>query len=190
VLPAVARDASAAVAEPAAGDARDGRGEVGGGVEGEAELDGAVVPVLGREELRGAEDQQCRGDVAELEGGDADEEASESSVQDGPDADAQRSPLLLGGPAGGTDGVARGRGHADQRGEDGGGGVAPEGGAAAALGVVGERPAAEACEARATIGDTLDQPERGRMPDEAACQAGAEGLEPPAYGFGDRRSTN
>src|SRR5215218_3240671 len=54
-----------------------------------------------------------------------------------------------------------GGGHADQAGEDGGGGVAGDGLGAAALGVVGDGPASQASRAGQPIGNALDQPEGG-----------------------------
>ncbi len=49
------------------------------------------------------------------------------------------------------------------------------------------RPGYPRPEREANAGKSSCRAQRGGFPGE---EAGAEGLEPPAYGFGDRRSTN
>ena len=86
----------AAVTAVPGGDAGQRRGEVVGGVEHERELDRRVVRAAGLEQVGGAEDQQRRGEVAELERSRRGEQPAEPPVQQRADAQADRLALAGG----------------------------------------------------------------------------------------------
>ena len=78
-------DGAAAVAEAAGREADERGGDVVGRVEGERELGRARRCRGWAQQLGGAQDQQRRGDVAELERADAGEQPAELPVQHRPD---------------------------------------------------------------------------------------------------------
>ncbi len=66
--------------QPPGGEGRDGGGEVVGGVEPERDRDGGPAAVGRGEQVGGAQDQQGRGQVADLERGERAEEPAELAV--------------------------------------------------------------------------------------------------------------
>lgn len=82
-------------------DADQGRGDVVGRVERERELRGFVGTVLGAQQVGGAEDQQRRGDVAQLKRADGAEQAAELALQHWPDLEQRTDDEVGDAPAAG-----------------------------------------------------------------------------------------
>ena len=83
------------VAVAACGEADDSGGKVVAGVTEERELGCSVLAAAGLEQFGGTQDEQCRGAVTNLEGGDSGEQPSKWADKDRADRSRMRLARLV-----------------------------------------------------------------------------------------------